>query len=367
MGDVTEYAGRERRSVLETRIRHAAEANNVPRSRGGEQLRSISADLAKSVCLSALVETDERFADDGFANKFVEEQSDRIGELLSALPSAFHNWPVKTKDGATINPFNMKVPELEKVADNVEDVSREALFKAYGTVWKHVRALSEIRPDAPSELRRDLMLHAWKDGVEDVAYVYLAADDFASPLLECAIVDALVLDRIVGFASACSFTGNLPGFPDSQTFEGPLLPGTGRFPMLIKQPTPFGLVGMGLTEIAGKIAIELAILGVTWWGCGLLAGTEGLAKWILFTGVTAGRWVTEAVRKNGEEALENKAKGKTNLQMLWDMGIAHERVPAMNVGLLKHLFYRLEERGAAFSPTVYAILDKRARRESAKG
>jgi len=36
----------------------------------------------------------------------------------------------------------------------------------------------------------------------------------------------------------------------------------------------------------------------------------------------------------------------------------------MNVNLLRHLLYKLEERGAAFDPVIYAILDKRAKRET---
>lgn len=136
--------------------------------------------------------------------------------------------------------------------------------------------------------------------------------------------------------------------------------------MGMKALTPLQGLGLDLAKIGVKLFFELVALGVSWLVSEFLAGSEGLAKWILFSAITAARWVVMAVKGGNVEEEKKDAKGETNLRMLWDMGIAHERAPAMNVGLLRHLLYRLEERGAAFNPAIYAILDKRARREAAK-
>lgn len=365
MEDLTEVATRESVSgfsvsELSQRMLKRAVEETVPPGRS--QLLQVAQDLCRSVCEAAVLRNDPLLRYDS-AETFIEEQSERVRDILSAIPSAFHHFMLSTRDGRDMNPFGMNVSEMTEAAQHVTSIKPEDVIKAYGTVWTHVRALSEIRPDAKSKSKSDLCLHPLKDSVEHVADLYLAADDFVSPLLEWAIVDALVLDRITDFASVCAFTGNLPDTSDGQVIEGPLLPGVGLRPMGTKSPTPLAGLRIGLTEVAGKFGVELAALGVTWLLCELLAGSEGLAKWILFSGVTAGRWVSNAVRSNGPKAREKEAKGETNLRMLWDMGIAHDRIPAMNVGLLQHLLYRVEERGAAFNPSIYAILEKRARRE----
>ncbi len=364
MEDLTDVATRESVSgfsvsELSQRMLKRAVEETVPPGRS--QLLQVAQDLCRSVCEAAVLRNDPVLRYDSLAETFIEEQSERVRDILSAIPSAFHNLKLSSPDG-DIYPFGMTVSEMTKAAQRVTDIKPDDVIKAYGTVWTHVRALSEIRPDAKSKSMRDLCLHPLKDSVEHVADLYIATDDFVSPLLEWAIVDALVLDRITDFASSCAFTGHLPDTPDGQILEGPLLPGVGTRQMGAKLPKPLAGLGKGLAEIAGKFGVELAALGVTWWLCEWLAGSEGLAKWILFSGVTAGRWVSNAVKSNGPKARE--AKGETNLRMLWDMGIVHERIPAMNIGLLQHLLYRLEERGAAFNPAIYAILKKRARHEA---
>jgi hypothetical protein len=346
------------------RISQQAKAETVPP--GSSQLATVAFDLSKSACEAAAARGDQTFTGDGLLHEFIDEQAGRVREILSAIPSAFHHWSFKTRDGREIQPFDMSVAEMREAVKDVADRGPDDVVKAFGTVWTHVRALSEIRPDAQSNFKRDLCLHASTDGVEHVAELYLAAGDFGSPLLEWAIVDALVFNRILDFASACAFSGNLPDTPVGQLVEGPLLPGTKAFPMGAKLPGWLAILGSSLTEIGVKLIFEAIVLAATWWFSEQLAGAEGLAKWILFTGMTAARWVSAAIRGKGDVAREKEAKGETNLRMLWDMGIAHERIPAMNVGLLRHLFYRLEERGAAFSPLVYAVLDNRGRREDVR-
>ncbi len=70
-----------------------------------------------------------------------------------------------------------------------------------------------------------------------------------------------------------------------------------------------------------------------------------------------------------EARRDRLSAGEVNLRMLWDMVTAYEQVPSMrspsmDVGLLLHLFYQLEERGAAFGPYVYEILNKRKRHQA---
>lgn len=371
MSELVDIATRVAVSKLRQRLIDVTTKDVVPPKQYRSQLWAISLDLCTSVCDVAAHRGDPRindFAKDAHEvaarialDDFVEEHAQRITTLLTAIPSAFHHVTLKTQ-GGEIMLFDLNGAELLEAAKTVTEIEPEKVLKAYGAVWAHARALSELKPESASKSKQDLLLNVSKDGVEYVARLYLDADDFASPLLEWAIVDALVFDRVMEFASACAFTGNLPDTPAGQLLEGPLLPGTGAFQMGAKLPSWPSVFGGGIAHAAGKLVAELIALGVTWGISDWITSGDGPAKWTLFTGVTAARWVCGAIKSRSSEGAD--AKGTTNLQMLWDMGIAHERVPAMNVGLLRHLLYRLEERGAAFNPAVYSILDKRARREA---
>lgn len=364
MTELTDNVTRGRVSKIRQRLIEETTKDIVPPKQHRSQLWQISCDLCKSVCDAAVQRGDPRINDDALLDDFAEEHAERIKTLLTAIPSAFHHMRLKTQSGE-IMPFDLGVSEMLEAAKAVTEVEPEKVIKAYGTVWAHARALSELKPETASKNRQDLLLNPRKDAVEFVAQLYIDADDFVSPLLEWAIVDVLVFDRVMEFASACAFTGNLPDTPAGQLLEGPLLPGTGAFQMGAKLPSWLSVLGGGIAQAAWKLVVEIIALGVTWGISDWIAGSDGSAKWTLFTGVTAARWVCGAIR-SGSSAGAN-AKGATNLQMLWDMGMAHERVPAMNVGLLRHLFYRLEERGAAFNPFVYSILDKREQREGYSG
>jgi hypothetical protein len=315
------------------------------------QLATVAQDLAHSVCVAAKAGEDPRFADESFAEDFLETQSERLREVLGAIPSAFHHVSLRTSDGKQIRPFALPPSELPNAIKDVANAEPEKIIKAYGTIWRH--PLDWPGQADKSKIHADGFMNVLQEGVEWVAEFYLASDDLVSPLLEWAIVDALVYWRIQDFAS--SRRGQLPQTPQGQLIDGPLLPKTG---MLAFSKLP-GVGAKGAADLVG----EGIALAATWWIAGFLAGPESLGKWILFTGWTATRWITAAIRGKGDSQREAEATGETNLRMLWDIGIAHDRIPTMNVALLRHLLFRLEERGAAFSPAVYAILDKRARRE----
>jgi len=365
MSNFSDVEAYNRRGRIAQLVYDKASSDTVPRR--SSQLASVAHDIATSVCEVAGAGRDSRFDDKDFLDEFVETQSDRIRDILIAIPSGFHNFLLETKDGKDVNPFDLLVPALNETVKDIAEMEPKQVVNAFGTLWTHARALDEVQSGEKSKSHRDLCLHADGDGLSYVARLYLESDDFVSPFLEWALVDALVYWRILDFATSRKFSGLLPTMPQGQMIDGPLLPGTGSSPMGSKLPSVLGILGQGAAEIAANLTIEAVLLAATWGISVLLAGSEGLAKWVLFTGATAARWIAAAVKGKGNATREREAKEQTNLQMLWDMGIAHERVPAMNVGLLKHLLYRLEERGAGFNPAVYAILDKRAGREQRRG
>lgn len=350
-----------RSKVLKLRQRLVNATIDFVPSGPNSPLQALACELCTSVCDAAARRGDRQIFDEDSVSGFVEHHVQRIKALLTAIPPAFHHVSVPTENGE-VALFELDMLDMLAAAPTATQMKPEKVVKAIGTIWSHTLALSALKRESAPDSWQDLLLNVRKEGVEYVAELYLEADDFVSPQLEWAIVDALVFQRVTEFASACAFAGNLPNPPDGQLLNGPLLPGTGASQMGAKLPTWSAALGNSIARASTRIATELAILALTWGISDWVTGGDGSAKWTLFTGLNAVRWVRSAIYARGSSGAG--AKGVTNLQMLWDMGIAHERVPAMHVGLLRHLLYRLEERGAAFSPAVYTILDKRAKREA---
>ena len=325
------------------------------------QLRRIADELANSVAEAAGAGSNTRFQEEFFRAAFVEEQKDRLKEIISAIPSAFHHYSFQTTDG-TATLFDLPPDEFLKAVATVKDEPTDNLKKAYGTVWVHSRVMDEVRSGQKSKAHQENCLCLETGGVEYVAQMYLKDDDFVSLILEWALVDAMVYARILDFANSRKYFGQLKGTVNGQLIDGPMLPGTSGEPIGAKDRGIMEILGQGLAKLAAySVGEAIALLG-TWWIASLIAG-DGTEKWILFTGVTVARWVVSALRGKTGNELDERARDELNLQMLWDFCLAHERVPSMNIGLLRDLLYRLEERGAAFSPAVFAILDKRAKRE----
>jgi hypothetical protein len=254
------------------------------------QLSLVALDLAKSACEAAGIGGDARIRDEKFKADFIQEQAERIWEIVSPIPAAFHHVSLPTIDGAPAAPFDLDPGEFLKAIPAIKDEPARKLKKAYGTLWEHSSAVSELIAGQKAPQHAEQYMHPCAEILDGIAGDYLKTRDLVSPTLEWALIDALIHSRILEFAYSRKQLGLLEGIPGGQAIDG-----------------------------------------------AQFAETDG---------------------NPGEKNQE------TNLQLLLDMGIAHERVPGMNVKLLLHLLYRLEERGAGFSVHVYDILDRRAKREA---
>jgi hypothetical protein len=168
--------------------------------------------------------------------------------------------------------------------------------------------------------------------------------------------------RIQDFVKGCLASDTLRGLPKNQRVDGPLLAGSHREFVASRTAGAMDLL-VRLIPYIGLFLFSLACMAYWWFVAGALV--EGDAKWIFFTGMTAAGWVITALKlRKGPEA-DKERSARINMELLWEMNNVHDKVPGMNVKLLQHLLYRVEEKGAGFSARVYALLDRVARRESA--
>ncbi len=358
-------AGKSDSREIARKLADAVAPEIMPRRYGGSQLNAVLSDLATSISEAAEVGTDPRFRHDGFRAEWLEDQKRRLVEFLTSVPAAFHRVSFKSTDDQTVRLFEVPAAQVEEQVNGLKDAEPQKLIRAYSTIWKHDRAVSELSSGEQGYNHREEWLHGNVELLELVADTYTGADDLVSPVLEWALIDALIHMRILDYGRSLQFSGLLKALASWQTISGPLIPAPAERSMGTRHPG----ARQTLLEAAIKRAIwsafEIVFLVGTWAVARFLT-TSATETWTLFTGVTSARWIIEVLRKWKAKA-DQQACDLTLLQMIWDMGIAHERVPTMNIGLLRHLLYRLEERGAEFSPYVYRILEKRYRREGSSG
>ena len=79
------------------------------------QLRLIADELANSVAEAAGAGSDTRFQEESFRATFVEEQKDRLKEIISAIPSAFHHYSFQTANG-TATLFDLPLMNFSRLS-----------------------------------------------------------------------------------------------------------------------------------------------------------------------------------------------------------------------------------------------------------
>ena len=317
------------------------------------QLGQIISELASSVVAAAESDLKKRRRKQYFPDQFVTEETARIKKFVVMLPSAFHHHSFEAGT-RRIALFDQPLKQFMLSAETVKNEPVSRLQNAYGTLWMHANVLDAVRSGEKASIHREHYLHADPAQLEQVARTYLRAPDFVSPLLEWALVDALLWSRIQHFASSRAPTVARLARLAASHGDGPLVLAA---PPVVKE----GWHQANFVKLATTGLIELAALALTY-GIATLATAQTTDKWLLFTGVTAARWVVTALRSNRNRLPEPATEADATLQLLWQLCQAHARVPGMNVGLLRHLVYQLEEQGAAISATVLDLLDKRGLR-----
>jgi hypothetical protein len=326
---------------------------------GDSQMMAVARDLARSACLAAGVGRDTQFGHHEVLEAFVENVGQRIVSLLRLAPKAFHQVNLKTVEGRDINPFHLSPTKFLAALPTIAEAT-ERLSEAYGTLWRHERADAEPRTGHKEYYHAHYLLHLNAASLDVLADHYLESQDFASPVLECALIDAYLHHRIQDFIKSCLANDTLRGLPKGQRIDGPLLAGSHR--EFVAAHKTGGLDFMlKLTPYIGLFLFSIACMTYWWFVAGALV--EGEAKWVFFTGMTAAGWVITALKLRKGPRADRERSARINMELLWEMNNVHGKVPGMNVRLLQHLLYRAEEKGAGFSARVYALLDRAARRE----
>ncbi|MBC3918482.1 hypothetical protein H8L32_13400 [Undibacterium sp. CY18W] len=266
-----------------------------------------------------------------------------LDEIMSYLVSSFHSMEENTVERIPQNLFRLSPTEfLEQVSDLPKSLS-DKLISSYDRVWIHVPIMQVLRTgEAASELNAQ-RLSPNVEEIEELARLYYEHKQLCSPLLEWAIINALIYSETINFARTILAKNHLLGFPIAESIE------------------PVGYwkqLRLSLTEGLGSIFCEAYSLGLTAIAASVANFISESGFWLLFWGITAIRWI----RKRDDPKLEVHKK---NYALLSDMISAHQCLKTydFNADLLKARLHALEIRGAVFSVTVYNLLEKRLYRD----
>lgn len=266
-----------------------------------------------------------------------------LSEVMDGLRVAFHPTMWEPNDEIPNNVFRHAPEEFKKAISELPVGQAKTLNDSYDRVWAHVSILHVIQAgEDQSQLAKYHLLPNLED-IESLASTYCKHPELISPLMEWALVDAMLYVETIGFARALGSDNRIVG----HQYMAPLKPVGFR-----KQVKGF------LSQAAAWGFGEGFCLGYTCIAAGLANALSGSGFWLLFWGITALRWV----RQKKDPALDLLNK---NSQLLSDMASAHEKLKTydFNAGLLRSQLYSLELRGAVFSIEVYNILDKRLTRD----
>lgn len=277
-------------------------AHCVPASiQGHNQLEAIASELARSLGNTVIGQTGQS----GETAARLE-----LNSWLNLIRHVFH--------GEDHLLFALPSKEFESKISQSQPAEKRALCQAYGRVWAHEAVLPAHRkPARPSDLER-YRLSPSHAALEAFAQAYCDQSRMHSPLLEWSLINALLRAQITALSAT-------------------------RVPLKRK------------LRAAG---LELCVQGVLAGCAGVLAQSNRLVFWMVFIVLNLIRWISPTM----SPGLTVKPHRSALLQ---DLKAAHEACARNDFSphQLASVLPDLQNRGAAISPVLLRLLEKRIARQ----
>ncbi|MGX5652525.1 hypothetical protein ACWKW4_19890 [Hydrogenophaga borbori] len=311
--------------------------------------RSLSRHLSSSLSSESLGSTSSQLA---FTAAEMCEQAARTADLRSVdietltyssvgilrkARSAFLSYT--SMDDGDHHLLSMKPGEFTASIAALEDGKRQKLQTRYTTLWKHFSINDVVtRGQAKAGAQAEGMTYE-VDELEALARLIVKLPHLHSKTLAWAVTNALVYAECLAFAQLVAPGQTIAGIPVAGELQG-LSPGKAWRKAVWKSTT---------TAI-----FEVFKIGATFIIASVLTSNEPLATWVVTTGVTAARWVRNAIGVG-------KSPEVVRAELLLKMVHAHEtlRRGDFHAGLARSEIMAAAALGAVFSPWVLHLLDER--------
>lgn len=257
--------------------------------------------------------------------------------ILRKARSAFLSYT--SMDDGDHHLLSMKPGEFTDNIATLEDSKRQKLQTRYTTLWKHFSINDVVtRGQAKAGAQAEGMTYEI-DELETLARLIVKLPHLHSKTLAWAVTNALVYAECLAFAQLVAPGQTIAGIPVAGELQG-LSPGKAWRKAVWKSTT---------TAI-----FEVFKIGATFIIASVLTSNEPLATWVVTTGVTAARWVRNAIGAG-------KSPEVVRAELLLKMVYAHEtlRRSDFHAGLARCEMMAAAALGAVFSPWVFHLLDER--------
>ncbi len=245
--------------------------------------------------------------------------------------------------------FSLNGNEFDVQFAKVAEKDKSKILVEYNTIWERVDAEKMFKDG-----------YAWNnEEFPSLADEYLKIQYVNSPTLNKILVDGLIKKDIANNADEMQYvTGQISSEAIFSITNGVY----DVAKIKAKNKNIKELFFIFVTEsIFGSIGLGVRGLFV-WWITSLIAGNFEIGHYILFgTIFGADMIVTTLKLKTSDIANEEnhvREREKNSFYILRDMCALHKQSEYMDANLLRHLMYKIEERGVQMNNYIYKILNR---------
>ena len=264
-------------------------------------------------------------------------------ELQALSDTAFHalrDFRVATRPldtGATSHiDWSMSTNDFEQTYSS--EANWAELKRGYDTLWRHFSVQGILQAGEKAAGPQTEGYAPRTDALEACAWLLRGNPLLRSPTLERQLADALVFVENLAFAQTLLWKQR------AASFDSPFELG----PSTASKPGKAFLAGLR------ALALELLLLGGTWFVADVIVNDAPLATWSLFLATTAVRWGFKKL-----DALRPAPQFQP-VALLDDMARVYElfKHAAFHRGVARQELLRLTSRGAVYSPFVFELLER---------
>jgi hypothetical protein len=231
--------------------------------------------------------------------------------------------------------------QIEKITD---EKKKRDLITEYNRFWKRVEAVRMFNDG-----------FNWSGGeFPMLAEDYLKIESINSPYLNEVLVDGLISKDIADTASHFQYN-------DKMSSEAILSVASGVYnksELEIKNKSFKEVLVMSVFKSIGWLVGSLVSGFFIWWVTSLIASENEMGHYILFGTIFAASLIIAAINQNKTVEAIKENREEFNFYILRDMCALHKQAEYMDAKLLRHLMYKLEERGVQLNHLIYKLIDK---------
>ena len=244
--------------------------------------------------------------------------------------------------------FSLRGVEFDTQLEKITDAKKQSdIVLEYNTFWKSAEAVKMFNDG----------FNWCGDEFPMLAEEYLKIESINSPYLNEVLIDGLISKDIAATASHFQYN-------DKMSSEAILSVRNGVYnksDLETKNKSFKEVIIMSGFKSLGWLIGNLVSGLFIWWITAFIASDNEMAHYILFGTIFAASLIVTALNQSKTTEAIQENKEEFNFYILRDMCALHKQAEYMDAKLLRHLMYKLEERGVQFNQHIYKLIDKNSK------